>query len=200
MKLLRAIWQLLLASVAMSFLVSGLNCQADSLEEQDKGILVVRVFGYTDRTENESITIEGALVSVCPFTSEFKDPELSYREREGAEAEFYQRGLTDKNGMVVSNISSSLYYYNTTLYLVRVESLPQYYTSGSVVDVTETTEVQIFLKQSSKGGWLHERSANFPFLTPLLLSFLIATVAMSATIAWSVKRRHTHKNPKERNQ
>ena len=195
MKLLRAIWQLLLASVAMSFLVSGLNCQADSLEEQDKGILVVRVFGYTDRTENESITIEGALVSVCPFTSEFKDPELSYREREKAEAEFHQRGVTDKNGVVVSNISSSLYYYNTTLYLVRAESLPQYYTSGSLVDVTETREVQIFLKLSSKGGWLHEpvEQTQPIFSNPYFVLVLISTVAMgTAIIALSLKQRRAH--------
>ena len=199
LKLLRASWRLLLVLVAVSFLVSGLNCEVALLEEQDEGILVVWVFGYIDETENESLPIEGAWVSVFPSTMEFKDPELSYHEREEAEAEFYQRGLTDKDGVVISNLSSSLHYYNTTLYYVKVEP-PIHLSSGSIVNVTETKEVQFFLKQSPKGGWLHERLINSPLPTALLLPFLIATVAMSTTIAWSVKRRHTHKNPEKRNQ
>jgi len=195
MKLLRVCWRLLLFFVAVSFLFAGLNCQAESMDEQDEGILVVWVFGYTDRTENESIPIEGAQVSVCPFTVEFKDPELSYREREKAEAEFRQLGLTDKNGMVVSNILSSLYYYNTTLYLVRVESMPQYYTSGSLVDITETKEVQIFLKQSSKGGWIGDPvEQTQPLISnPYFMLVLISTVAMgTAILAWSLKQRKAH--------
>jgi len=192
MKLLRAIWQLFLVSVVMSFLIAGLNCEAALPEERYEWILVVRVFGYIDETENESLPIEGAWVSVFPSTRGFKDPELSYREREKAEAEFYQRELTDKNGMVVSNISSSLYYYNTTLYYVKVEP-PIHLSSGSIINVTETKEIQFFLKQSPKGGRIGpplEEQTQPIFSNPYFVLVLISTVAMStAILALSLKQR-----------
>lgn len=190
LKPLRAFWRLLLVFVAMSFVVSGLNCEVELLEEQDEEMLVVQVFDCTNK--NESIPMEGARVKVCPSTKELKDSGLSYWEREEAEAAFYQRGVTDENGIVVFNLSRSLYYFNTSIYDVYVSV--SYGGKGRLIDVTETKEVSIFFEKQPEGIWVLSWLANCLFSKPLFLLSLTAAVVTIGTVFAG----HIHKKTKKK--
>jgi len=173
-----------------SFLISGLKCEAALLEEQDEEILVVQVFDCTN--ENESIPMEGARVKVCPSTKELKDPGLGYWERREARAAFSQRGVTDENGTMVFDLSTSLYYFNTSIYDVYVSV--SYGGMGYWVDVTKTKEVLIFLKEPEDRFFqIPPPPEDSTFSNLSFLLFLIATYATSATVlAWSLKRKKAH--------
>jgi len=190
MKLSRAIWQLLLVSVAMSFLIGGLNCEAGLLEEQDEEMLVVRVFAPIAEGENESIPIEGAQVYIWPDVP--KDPWRS----EEAERAFYLDGVTDENGVVVFNLSRSLYFFNASIYYIHASAI-HYATPFCLVNITETWEVSVYLGESPKHMRLFPNEQTQPiFSNPYFVLVLISTVAMGTTIlVWSLKQRrvHTHK-------
>jgi hypothetical protein len=189
MKLLRAIWQLLLVSVAMSFLIAGFNCEAGLLEEQDEEMLVVRVFAPLVEGENESLPIEGAQVYIWP------EARLSGRSEE-AEREFYQDGVTDENGVVVFNLSRSLYYFNASIYHVHASAI-HYATPVCLVNITETWEVSVYLGESPKNMRVFPNEQTQPiFSNPYFVLVLVSTVAMgTAILTWSLKQRraHTHK-------
>lgn len=185
MNLSRVCWQLLLAFALMSFLISGLEGRAGRLQEQHEVTLRVQVFGFTNG--NESIPIEGARVRVNPAE---KDPLMS----EEAEAAFYKYGRTDENGVVVFNLSSSFNYFNTTRYMVRV-SASIYDSASHMVDVTNTKEVSIFLKESAKRVWASDPPNPLNQLkNSLFLWFMITIVATSVSIAWILKKKHTRKH------
>lgn len=185
MKLLRAIWQLLLASVAMSFLVSGLNCQATLLEEQDEQMLVVRVFAPLVEDENKSIPIGGAQVYIWP------EARISGRSEE-AEREFYLDGVTDENGVVVFNLSRSLYYFNASIYHIRASAI-HYATPVCQVNITETWEASVYLGESPKHQRIPIEQPQPIFSNPYFVLVLVSTVAMgTAIIVWSVKQRRAH--------
>jgi hypothetical protein len=195
MKLLRECWSLLWFFVVASFLISGLKCEAGLLEEQYEEMLVVRVFCFTNEGKNRNIPIEGARVKVCPSTKELKDLGLSYHEREEAEAAFNQRGVTDENGTVVFDLSTSLYYFNTSIYDVYVSV--SYGGMGYWVDMTKTKEVLIFAKEPEDRFFQipppPEDSTSSIFSNLSFLLFLIATYATSATVlAWSLKRKKAY--------
>jgi len=181
LKLLRAFWRLLLFFVAMSFLVSGLNCEAGLLEEQDEEMLVVRVFAPIVEGENESLPIEGAQVYIWPDAS--KDPDMSKE----AGREFYQDGVTDENGVVVFNLSRSLYYFNASVYHVHASAV-HYATPACLVNITETWEVSVYLEESPK----HMRILNASTYYPFLLS-IAAIIPIGAIVAWGLKRKRARK-------
>ena len=189
MKLLRAILQLLLVSVAMSFLVSGLNCEAALLDWQDEEMLVVRVFGYIDEIENESVPIEGAQVYIWPNAS------LLWASEE-AERAFYQDGVTDENGVVVFNLSRSLYYFNASIYYIHASAI-HYGTPFCLVNITETWEVSVYLGESPKHQRIPIEQPQPIFSNPYFVLVLVSTVAMgTAILALGLKQRkaHTHKS------
>jgi len=190
MKLLRAIWQLLLVSVAMSFLIAALNCQAALLEEKDEELLVVRVFAPIVEDENESLPIEGAQVYIWPDAS--KDPSMSKE----AGREFYLDGVTDENGVVVFNLSRSLYYFNASIYHIRASAI-HYATPVCQVNITETWEVSVYLGESPKHMRIPIEQTQPIFSNPYFVLVLISTVAMgTAILVLSLKQRraHTHKS------
>jgi len=183
MNFLRVCWQLLLVFVVALFLVSGLKGEAWLLEEQNEEMLVVQVFAPINEGENESMPIEGAWVNIHPI--EGKGPGMS----EEAQRAYHSAEKTDENGVVVFNLSRSLYYFNASIYYVYATA-PNYGSSPPKrVNVTETREVSIFMGEPPKVFYILTGSNN-----SLFLLFLTATVATSATIvAWGLKRKHARK-------
>ena len=192
MKLLRVCWRLLLFFVAMSLFVSGLNCQVALLEEQDEEMLVVRVFAPIVEGENESLPIEGAQVYIWPDAS--KDPSMSKE----AGREFYLDGVTDENGVVVFNLSKSLYYFNASIYHIRASAI-HYATPVCLVNITETWEVSVYLGESPKQMRIPIEQTQPILSNPYFVLVLISTVAMgTAILVLSLKQRkaNTHKSHK----
>jgi len=178
MNFLRVYWQLLLVFVVTLFFVSG----SWLLEEQNEEMLVVQVFAPINEGENESMPIEGAWVNIHPIKG--KGPGMS----EEAQRAYHSAEKTDENGVVVFNLSRSLYYFNASIYYVYATA-PNYGSSPPKrVNVTETREVSVYLGESPK----HMRILNASTYYPLLLSIALI-IPIGAIVAWGLKRKHARK-------
>lgn len=197
MRFLSVSGQLLLIFALMWLFVPVFSGEAQLSQEQHEVTLTLQVFGFTDgKSAKYAIPIEDAHVQVNPSTKVLREPELSYREREEAEATFYERGRTDENGMISFDLSDSLHYFNTTWYEILV-SARLYYGEYFRLNVTKTREVTIFLKEYSPAleaiyPPVCEPSGLTSFCAPAL--FIASIVATSVTVAWILKRKYRKTN------